>query len=115
MRGWELAAVLSSSAFLFGMLATTMIGNYPFWLRSTIHPSFSLTAANTVSARYGMALAWWVFGAALAIGYFTYLFRSMRGKVGTDRGESYTPGYVTHEDMHQSSAILPRRLALAKP
>jgi len=27
------------------------------------------------------ALAWWIFGITLAVVYFTYLFRSIRGKV----------------------------------
>ena len=33
--GRDLAAFLSSSAFLFGMVAATLAGQYPFWLRST--------------------------------------------------------------------------------
>jgi cytochrome d ubiquinol oxidase subunit II len=82
-HGRELAAFLSSSVFLLGLIGATMIGNYPFWLRSTIDPSFSLSAANTVSEGYGLrvALAWWIVGITLACGYFVYLFRSIRGKV----------------------------------
>ncbi len=89
--GRELPSFLASSAFLLGLMAATMIGNYPFWLRSTIDPSFSLTAANTVAAHYGMrvALIWWIFGITLAAGYFVYLFRSLRGKIETDRDERY--------------------------
>jgi cytochrome d ubiquinol oxidase subunit II len=90
-RGQELAAFLSSCVFLLGMVATALAGNYPFWLRSTLDPSYSLTAANTASARYGMgvALAWWAVGIALTAGYLTYLFRSMRGKVGADPTAGY--------------------------
>jgi cytochrome d ubiquinol oxidase subunit II len=82
-RGRDLAAFLSSCAFLLGLVATAVAGNYPFWLRSTLDASYSLTASNTISDRYGtqVALAWWSVGIVLAIGYFTYLFRSMRGKV----------------------------------
>jgi len=82
-RGRDLAAFLSSSAFLFGMVAATLAGIYPFWLRSTLDPSYSLTASNSASDRYGMgvALIWWLIGIALVACYFTYLFRSMRGKV----------------------------------
>jgi len=92
-RGQELAAFLSSCVFLLGMVATALAGNYPFWLRSTLDPSYSLTAANTASARYGMgvALAWWAVGIALTTGYLTYLFRTIRGKVGADP----TAGYCT--------------------
>jgi cytochrome d ubiquinol oxidase subunit II len=87
-RARELAAFLSSSVFLLGLIGATMIGNYPFWLRSTIDPSFSLSAANTISAGYGLrvALAWWIVGITLACGYFVYLFRSIRGKVEVDQG-----------------------------
>jgi cytochrome d ubiquinol oxidase subunit II len=90
-RGRELAAFLSSCAFLFGTVATAMAGNYPYWLRSTIDPSYSLTASNAASSGYalGVALAWWAVGIALVVGYFTYLFRSMRGKVGAEHGTSY--------------------------
>ena len=65
--------------------------NYPFWLRSTLDPSYSLTASNAASDRYGMgvALIWWAVGIALVAGYFTYLFRSMRGKVGAEPAPSY--------------------------
>jgi cytochrome d ubiquinol oxidase subunit II len=92
-RGRELAAFLSSCAFLLGLVATAMAGNYPCWLRSTLHPDYSLTASNAVSARYGMgvALAWWAVGIVLAAGYFTNLFRSMRGKVGTEPGPAVEP------------------------
>ena len=81
----ELAAFLSSSAFLLGLLGATMAGNYPYWLRSTVDPAHSLTAANTAAGLYGLrlALTWWTCGIALALAYFAYLFRSMRGKVGS--------------------------------
>jgi cytochrome bd ubiquinol oxidase subunit II len=82
--GRELAAFLSSSSFLAGLLAATMAGIYPVWLRSTIDPAHSLTAANSAAKAYGLqvALVWWTVGIALAGGYFVYLFRSVRGKVG---------------------------------
>jgi cytochrome bd ubiquinol oxidase subunit II len=82
-RGRELAAFLSSSSFLLGLLAATMAGIYPVWLRSTIDPAHSLTAGNSAAAGYGLqvALVWWSIGIALAGGYFVNLFRSVRGKV----------------------------------
>src|SRR5262249_32333405 len=96
-RGRDLAAFLCSSAFLLGMAASTMAGIYPFWLRSTLDPSYSLTPSNPASDRYGLgvALTWWVIGIALVVAYFTYLIRSMRGKVGEGPGpalESDAPG-----------------------
>jgi cytochrome d ubiquinol oxidase subunit II len=83
-RGRELAAFLSSSCFLLGLLAATMTGNYPVWLRSTINPDYSLTAANTAADSYGLrvGLIWWIIGIALATAYFVYLFWSIRGKIG---------------------------------
>ena len=82
-RGRELAAFLSSSAYILGLMAATMAGNYPFWLRSTLDPAYSLTAANTASRSYALqaGLVWWTVGITLAGGYFVYVFRSFRGKV----------------------------------
>ena len=87
----SLPAFLSSSAFLLGMLAATLAGQYPFWLRSTLDPSHSLTALNSASDHYGlrMALTWWPVGIALVAVYFTFLFRWMWGKVGVEPGPSY--------------------------
>jgi len=88
-RGRELAAFLSSSSFLLGLLATTMTGSYPIWLRSTLDPAHSLTAANTAAQSYALqvGLVWLSIGIALAGGYFVYLFRSVRGKVGSGAQE----------------------------
>ena len=49
------------------MLAATLAGQYPFWLRSTLDPSYSLTALNSASDHYGLgvALTWWPVGIAL--------------------------------------------------
>ena len=81
----ELAAFLSSSAFLLGLLGATMAGNYPYWMRSTLDPAHSLTAANTAAEtlRIAPGATWWTFGITLALAYFAYLFRSIRGKVGS--------------------------------
>jgi cytochrome bd ubiquinol oxidase subunit II len=90
-RGQELAAFASSSAFLLGMLAATLAGQYPFWLRSTLDPSYSLTALNSASDHYGLhvALTWWTVGIALVAVYFTFLFRWIWGKVGVEPGPLY--------------------------
>jgi cytochrome bd ubiquinol oxidase subunit II len=89
--GRELTAFLGSCAFLLGLVAATLAGNYPFWLRSTIDPSLSLTASNSLSAQYGMRVAavWWGFGISLTACYFAYVFHSMRDKVGADPEASH--------------------------
>ena len=58
-----------------------MTGNYPFWLRSTIDPSFSLSALNTASTGYGLrvALLWWFIGITwLAATSSTCIARSVK-------------------------------------
>jgi cytochrome d ubiquinol oxidase subunit II len=87
--GRELAAFLSSAALLAGIMAATMAGNYPFWLRSTVDPAFGLTAANSSSPSSGLqiALVWFAVGITLAVGYFVYVYRSIRGKVGEVGGD----------------------------
>jgi cytochrome bd ubiquinol oxidase subunit II len=46
-------------------------------------PAFSLDVAKSANDRDGLAtgLAWWIPAIVLALGYFTYLFRSFRDKV----------------------------------
>ncbi len=99
-RDSELAAFLSSSAVLFGMLAATLAGQYPFWLRSTLDPSHSLTALNSASDHYGLrvALTWRPVGIALVAVYFTFLFRWMWGKVVVEPGPSYGPAVAGRVD-----------------
>ncbi len=82
----DLAAFLSSSAFLLGLLAATMAGNYPFWLRSTLDPVHSLTAENGAANAHALevGVGWWTVGIILVGAYFVYLFRSFRGKVEAD-------------------------------
>jgi cytochrome d ubiquinol oxidase subunit II len=84
----ELAAFLASSAFLLGLMGVTMTGTYPYWLYSTIDPAFSLTAPKTVAASYGLqtGLIWWLFGIAPAIGYFFFLYRSLRERISSGSG-----------------------------
>ncbi len=102
----ELSAFLSSCAFLLGMVATAMASNYPFWLRSTLDPRFSLTASNSIAAREGMmvALVWWTVGIVLVTAYYAYLFRSMRGKVATDSGATYGAHWSGRKPQSPTSA-----------
>jgi cytochrome d ubiquinol oxidase subunit II len=87
-RERDLAAFLSSSAFVLGVLGATMAGNYPFWLRSTLDPAHSLTAENAGARMHALQIGviWWTIGIILVGAYFVCLFRSFRGKVDADTG-----------------------------
>ncbi len=89
-KGRDLAAFLSSAAYIAGMLAGAAFAFYPNLLIASTDPNYSLTIYNSAAGQYGLVvgLVWWVIGIALALGYFIYLYRSFRGKV-TLEGEGY--------------------------
>jgi cytochrome d ubiquinol oxidase subunit II len=76
-------AFLSSSCFIGGMLASTAFGLFPNVLPASTGANYNLTVYNTSAGSYGLSvgIVWWVIGIVLALGYFTYLFYSFRGKV----------------------------------
>jgi cytochrome bd ubiquinol oxidase subunit II len=76
-------AFISSSTFIGGMLASTAFGLFPNVLPASTDPKYNLTVYNTAAQGYGLSvgIVWWVIGIILALGYFTYLFYSFRGKV----------------------------------
>jgi cytochrome d ubiquinol oxidase subunit II len=87
-RRSELPAFIASSAMIAAMLGTTAAGLYPTILRSTIDPTLSLDVHTAASGQRGLAVGftWWIPAIVLAVGYFVYLFRSLRGKVSPSRG-----------------------------
>jgi cytochrome d ubiquinol oxidase subunit II len=84
-RRSELNAFLASCVYLLGMLTSVVFGVYPMVLPARI-PLYSLTVENAKAGDYGLkiGLIWWVIGMILAAGYFTYVYRTFAGKVGTD-------------------------------
>jgi cytochrome bd ubiquinol oxidase subunit II len=76
-------AFLSSSAFIGGMLSSTAFGLFPYVLPSSNAVRYGLTVYNTAAQSYGLGvgIVWWTIGIIIALGYFTYLFYSFRGKV----------------------------------
>ena len=84
--GKEGRAFLLSAGFIGGLLAATTGTLYPVLLRSTVDPRFTLDASNASSPRATLVIGLfvWLPAMALAIGYFTYLYRSFRGKVDTE-------------------------------
>jgi len=79
----DLRAFFSSSVFIGGMLASTAFGLFPKLLPSSIDSVHSLTAYDTAAHKYGLevGVVWWTIGMTLALGYFSYLFYSFRGKI----------------------------------
>lgn len=85
-------AFLSSAAFITGMLTSTAFGLFPNVLPASTDPKYSLTVYNTMAHAYGLGVGviWWSIGIVIALGYFTYLFYTFRGKIKlSGEGEGY--------------------------
>ena len=69
-------------ALAIAAVAGVVFGLYPLVLPAR-NPVYSLTISSSKAADYGLkiGLVWWTFGILLAIGYFTYTYRSSVGKV----------------------------------
>jgi cytochrome d ubiquinol oxidase subunit II len=83
-RRMDLYAFLATSILISSMLAGAAVGLYPVLLPASTNPAYTLTIENTKSGAYSLrvGLLWWIAGIMLAIGYFTFLYRFFRGKVG---------------------------------
>lgn len=88
----ELHAFLASVLFIASLLGATAAGVYPNMLYSTYGDAYNLGVNNAATGSAGLTvgLYWWIPGILLVIGYFTYLFRTFKGKVaiGSD-GHGY--------------------------
>lgn len=82
-KGRDTAAFFSSCAYIVAMLGGAAFALYPTLLPSSTDPAFAITIDNAAAPAYGLGvgIVWWCIGIALALGYFTYLYRSFRGKV----------------------------------
>ncbi|HEX2728742.1 MAG TPA: cytochrome d ubiquinol oxidase subunit II [Rubrobacteraceae bacterium] len=80
--GNDRAAFLASSAYIVGMLTSTVFVVYPNVLPA-VDPENSLTILNASSSDYSQAvgLVWWSIGMVLATVYFVVMYRLFRGKV----------------------------------
>jgi cytochrome d ubiquinol oxidase subunit II len=80
-------AFLSSAAYIAAMLGGAAFSMYPYLLPATTNPAFSLTIYNARTGAYSLrvGLIWWGLGIALAVGYFTFVYRSFAGKVRLDQ------------------------------
>ena len=91
-RGADRTAFLGSAAFLLGLLGATVACLYPAFLKSSLDPAWSLTAANAASAPHALSvgLLWWPAGLVLAGIYTAILFRMHRGKAhAASEGDGY--------------------------
>jgi cytochrome bd ubiquinol oxidase subunit II len=81
-RGDERKVFLSSSAYIIGMLSSTVFGVYPRVLPA-VNPENSLTIQNAAASDYSQAvgLVWWSIGMVFAAIYFVVIYRLFRGKV----------------------------------
>jgi cytochrome bd ubiquinol oxidase subunit II len=79
----DLVAFVASSICLAGLLGGAAFGMFPVVLPATTGSQFDLTIWNTAAQSYGLrvGLVWWLIGMTMATVYFTYLYRSFRGKV----------------------------------
>jgi cytochrome d ubiquinol oxidase subunit II len=89
--GRDLAAFLSSSTFIAGMLLGAAVGLYPTLLPASTNPAYSLTIENSKTGAYsmGVGFVWWAISIVLAIGYFVFLYRFFRGKVRLSEGPAH--------------------------
>jgi cytochrome d ubiquinol oxidase subunit II len=90
-EGADKGAFLSSCAYLIFMLVGAAAGVYPNLLTSTTDPSLNVTVFNAASGEHSLSigLIWWGFGMALALGYFIFVYRMFRGKVGAEEGSTH--------------------------
>ena len=87
----DLAAFFASSGYIVGMLGGAAFGLYPYLLPASTEDRYSLTIYNSSAGVYGLTVGvvWWVIGVALALGYFAFVYRSIRGKVALEGEDGY--------------------------
>jgi cytochrome bd ubiquinol oxidase subunit II len=90
--GKDLHTFLASSLYLVAMLSGAAFALYPVMLPSSTDPAHSLTISNSSAGEYALSagVGWWTVGMAIAIGYFVFVYRMLRGKVTLgDGGHGY--------------------------
>jgi cytochrome bd ubiquinol oxidase subunit II len=92
-KGNDTAAFLSSAAYLAFMLVGAAAAVYPVLLTSTTDSALNITVYNAHAGAYALhvGLIFWSFGMALAVGYFIFIYRMFRGKVGE---QNHGAGYL---------------------
>ncbi len=90
IRQRDMLALLSSGAFILGMLSSAAFSLYPVVLPA-VNSANSLTIQNASASQYGqtVGLAWWIIGIILAAVYFILTYRLFWGKVSLTDTEGY--------------------------
>lgn len=90
-KGNDKLAFLSSSTYLLFMLVGAAAALYPNLLVSTTDPALNITVQNAHTGDYALSvgLIVWLFGMALAVAYFVFIYRMFRGKVAMGDGGGY--------------------------
>jgi len=89
-RKRDLPALLSSGAFIVGMLTSAAFSLYPLVLPA-VNPAKSLTVNNASASQYGLTvgLIWWCIGIVLAAIYFIFTYRRFWGKITAASSHEY--------------------------
>ncbi|GAC1518736.1 MAG: cytochrome d ubiquinol oxidase subunit II [Ktedonobacteraceae bacterium] len=89
-RKRDMAALLSSGAFILGMLTSAAFSLYPMVLPA-VKRANSLTINNASASQYGLAvgLIWWSVGIVLAAIYFIFTYRRFWGKITETSSREY--------------------------
>jgi len=90
LRKRDMPALLSSGAFILGMLSSAAFSLYPLVLPATNRAN-SLTINNASASQYGLVvgLIWWSVGIILAAIYFITTYRRFWGKITTASSQEY--------------------------
>jgi cytochrome d ubiquinol oxidase subunit II len=75
-------AFKASCGFIVGLLATMAAGMYPYVLPAHEHRPYGLTIHNAATGAHALSIAivWWAIALALAIVYFTVVYRLFFGR-----------------------------------
>lgn len=79
-------AFLSSSLYLFFMLAGACWGVYPALLPATTGADRDITLSRALSGPHTLSvgLVWWLFGMTLAVAYVVFVYSRFKGKADAD-------------------------------
>ncbi len=82
----DLAAFLSSCAYIVFMLAGAAVALYPTLLPATTGPANTITIHNAAAGPHSLVvgLYWWIPGMLIAIAYFVVVYRMFAGKVSAE-------------------------------